>query len=303
MAGARYLRLPRCGRRGGAAGVVISPIGFVSDHIEVLWDLDTEALGHAAELGLPAVRAATAGTHPAFVAGLADLVQERIADVPLEQRPALTELGPGWDACPVGCCPNPRGERPALCGRARDVADLDGATGFRRASAAAGDAGCVGGGELLLARPADLVVESKSSATDAVTAMDRASEDLLVRMLLADGATDAVLGEEESAPAARGALGARPAGRHRQLPLRAAGVGCERGRAAARPHGRGRRGAPLLQRRWWAVAGGGAWTALGDDEPRRLQVGGERRLGHALTGTGFGYAADRRGRQGSCWPG
>ncbi len=100
----------------GAAGVVISPIGFVSDHIEVLWDLDTEALGHAAELGLPAVRAATAGTHPAFVAGLADLVQERIADVPLEQRPALTELGPGWDACPVGCCPNPRGERPALCG-------------------------------------------------------------------------------------------------------------------------------------------------------------------------------------------
>lgn len=100
----------------GVTGVVIAPIGFISDHIEVLWDLDTEALGRAAELGLPAVRAATAGTHPAFVAGLADLVQECIADVPIDERPALTRLGPGWDACPAGCCPNPRGDRPALCG-------------------------------------------------------------------------------------------------------------------------------------------------------------------------------------------
>ncbi|MFI0433851.1 MAG: ferrochelatase, partial [Candidatus Nanopelagicales bacterium] len=102
----------------GASGVVIAPIGFISDHIEVLWDLDTEALGRAAELGLPAVRAATAGTHPAFVAGLADLVEERMADVPADRRPALTDLGPCWDACPVGCCPNPRGDRPALCGAA-----------------------------------------------------------------------------------------------------------------------------------------------------------------------------------------
>lgn len=155
-------------------------------------------------------------------------------------------------------------------------------------------------GELLLARPADLVVESKSSATDAVTAMDRASEDLLVRMLLADGATDAVLGEEGGERA--GSSGVRwvldpldgTVNYLYGLPEWAVSVAAQRqGRTVA-----GVVAAPLLQRRWWAVAGGGAWTALGDDEPRRLQVGGERRLGHALTGTGFGYAADRRGRQG-----
>ncbi len=155
-------------------------------------------------------------------------------------------------------------------------------------------------GELLLARPADLVVESKSSATDAVTAMDRASEDLLVRMLLADGATDAVLGEEGGERA--GSSGVRwvldpldgTVNYLYGLPEWAVSVAAQRqGRTVA-----GVVAAPLLQRRWWAVAGGGAWTALGDDEPRRLQVGGERRPGHALTGTGFGYAADRRGRQG-----
>ena len=58
----------------GIRAVVVAPTGFVSDHLEVLWDLDEEAAATAAELGLAFARAATAGTHPAFVAGLADLV-------------------------------------------------------------------------------------------------------------------------------------------------------------------------------------------------------------------------------------
>ena len=63
-------RWPRPGRRA----VVVSPTGFVSDHLEVLWDLDNEAQRDRAELGLPFARAATAGTHPAFVATIRELV-------------------------------------------------------------------------------------------------------------------------------------------------------------------------------------------------------------------------------------
>ncbi|MFC6258119.1 ferrochelatase, partial [Kocuria oceani] len=63
----------------GVAGAVLVPLGFVSDHMEVKWDLDTEALETCERLGLPAVRTPTAGTHPAFVSGLADLVEQRVA--------------------------------------------------------------------------------------------------------------------------------------------------------------------------------------------------------------------------------
>ena len=98
----------------GTEGAVIVPIGFVSDHMEVVWDLDTVALGHAAEIGLPAARAATVGTEPRFVAMVRELVLERVGLLPAR---ALSASGPSHDVCPAGCCPNPRGERPALCGR------------------------------------------------------------------------------------------------------------------------------------------------------------------------------------------
>jgi ferrochelatase len=100
----------------GASGAVIVPIGFVSDHMEVAWDLDTVAVADARQLGLPVVRAATVGTDPVFVSGLADLVEERLADTPSSDRPAMTPLGPSHDVCPVGCCANPRGFVPAVCG-------------------------------------------------------------------------------------------------------------------------------------------------------------------------------------------
>jgi ferrochelatase len=88
----------------GVPAVVVAPTGFVSDHLEVLWDLDNEARDTAAEVGLEFVRAGTAGTDPAFVAGLVDLVQEQLAGRP----PAyLGELGVCGQDCPTGCCPAP----------------------------------------------------------------------------------------------------------------------------------------------------------------------------------------------------
>jgi ferrochelatase len=83
------------------SGLVLSAIGFVSDHMEVLWDLDNEALETATERGLPMVRVPTVGVDPAFVSGLVDLVEERTAG---RARPALTEFGPWQDVCPADCC-------------------------------------------------------------------------------------------------------------------------------------------------------------------------------------------------------
>jgi ferrochelatase len=109
----------------GVPAVVVVPIGFISDHMEVIFDLDTEAAATARELGLPFARAATAGTHPAFVAGLVDLLLERAAAARGEQpeRPVV-EGGPvGWDDCQPGCCRNLRTpDRPALCQVGRPLA-------------------------------------------------------------------------------------------------------------------------------------------------------------------------------------
>ncbi len=101
----------------GIRAVVIVPLGFVSDHMEVKWDLDTEAMETAQELDVLAVRVPTPGVHPAYVSGLVDLVLERRDGLRVEQRPALTELGPWYDVCRSGCCENARlGFRPALSG-------------------------------------------------------------------------------------------------------------------------------------------------------------------------------------------
>jgi ferrochelatase len=85
----------------GTRSVVVCPTGFVSDHMEVVWDLDNEARQTAAELGLDFARAATAGTHPAFVAMIRQLVQEEVAGGP---RAALGTLGICGLDCPPGCC-------------------------------------------------------------------------------------------------------------------------------------------------------------------------------------------------------
>ena len=102
----------------GVAGVVVVPIGFVSDHMEVIYDLDTEAAATAEKLGLEFARAATAGLDPRFVSMVRDLLVERAAvERGVEvRRQALGSLPPSWDVCPAGCCANLRGPKPALCG-------------------------------------------------------------------------------------------------------------------------------------------------------------------------------------------
>jgi ferrochelatase len=98
--------------------VVVVPIGFVSDHMEVAFDLDTEAAAMAEECGIAFARAATAGDHPMFVSGLVDLMMERaVAARGREpERPVLGSAPAGWFECRVDCCPNLREPgRPALC--------------------------------------------------------------------------------------------------------------------------------------------------------------------------------------------
>ena len=101
----------------GIRAVVIVPLGFVSDHMEVKWDLDTEAMETSAKHGILAVRVPTPGVHAAYVSGLIDLVLERRDALPVEQRPSLTALGPWYDVCRPGCCENVRlGFKPTVAG-------------------------------------------------------------------------------------------------------------------------------------------------------------------------------------------
>jgi ferrochelatase len=100
----------------GIKAVVVAPIGFVCDHMEVIMDLDVDAAGVARELGLLMARAATVGTHPAYIAMVRELIVERLS--PEAPRRALGALGPSHDRCAVDCClpgrPGPL--KPSLCG-------------------------------------------------------------------------------------------------------------------------------------------------------------------------------------------
>lgn len=97
----------------GARAVVVVPIGFVSDHMEVVYDLDTEAAETAAELGLTFVRSATVGIAPPFVSMVRELVLERMGEAPAR---SLGSLGPALDVCPADCC-RPRVEAGVSHGR------------------------------------------------------------------------------------------------------------------------------------------------------------------------------------------
>lgn len=101
----------------GATSVVVVPIGFMSDHMEVMWDLDTVAKERASEAGLAFARAATVGCDPRFVDALAALVREREAELPVSERIALGPWGPAPDLCPANCCSTSAPSRPALCGQ------------------------------------------------------------------------------------------------------------------------------------------------------------------------------------------
>ena len=89
----------------GITEVLVHPLGFVADHMEVLFDLDTQASGIAKNSGINMVRTPTVGTHPRFVSMLVDLVEE--AAGLRADRPALGDAGPRPDICSVDCCPAP----------------------------------------------------------------------------------------------------------------------------------------------------------------------------------------------------
>ncbi|MGH3509112.1 MAG: ferrochelatase [Nocardioidaceae bacterium] len=100
-------------------GVVVVPIGFVSDHMEVVYDLDTEARATAEKADIAFVRAATAGLDPRFVAVVRDLLLERAAVESGEdvERRRVGSMPAAWDVCTGGCCANARGRRPTIGGR------------------------------------------------------------------------------------------------------------------------------------------------------------------------------------------
>jgi ferrochelatase len=93
----------------GAKDVVVMPIGFVSDHMEVLYDLDTEARAAAEGMGLNFVRAETPGTHPTFVSMIVELIRERTDGW---ERRAVGRYGPAPDVCRADCCPGPQRVHP-----------------------------------------------------------------------------------------------------------------------------------------------------------------------------------------------
>jgi ferrochelatase len=104
--------------KDGATAAVVVPIGFVSDHMEVIYDLDTEARATAERLSFPMTRAATPGIDPRFVGLPRELLLERAATERGEEVPrvAVGGLMAAPDLCAAGCCPNPRGELPVVGG-------------------------------------------------------------------------------------------------------------------------------------------------------------------------------------------
>jgi ferrochelatase len=91
---------------GEVHDLVIAPVGFLSDHMEILFDLDTEARQLCQELGINLVRAQTVGTHPAFVRMIRELILERTSDQP--ERRAIGQYPPSHDVCQPGCCTSGR---------------------------------------------------------------------------------------------------------------------------------------------------------------------------------------------------
>ncbi len=112
--GPDILDVLRKAHEDGVKNVIVAPLGFVSDHMEVLYDLDTEAQGLAEELGIKMVRAGTVGTHPAFIRMVRELIAERV--LLNEPKLAVGLFGANHDVCPADCCPAPQraGRPPAL---------------------------------------------------------------------------------------------------------------------------------------------------------------------------------------------
>jgi ferrochelatase len=103
-------RINELKEEGNTNDILIHPVGFVSDHMEVLFDLDTEAKDLCEELGINMVRSLAVGVHPKFVSMIAELVRERIAGA---EKRAIGEMPANWDVCPQDCCLYKPQRRPA----------------------------------------------------------------------------------------------------------------------------------------------------------------------------------------------
>ncbi|CAM5450889.1 Ferrochelatase [Streptomyces alboniger] len=186
----------------GAPAVVMAPIGFVSDHMEVMYDLDTEARAKAEELGLPVRRSATVGADPRFAAAIRDLsLWSALPSKPGRRSRrrwcALGALGadpttlshrllPGLRP-PSRCCGPARQPLRATVGRPLHSELL----------AVAQEAARRAGALLRDSRPADLAVAAtKSSPIDVVTEMDIAAEKLITDLISEHRRDDGFLGEE-----------------------------------------------------------------------------------------------------------
>ncbi len=90
-------------KKSGHEAVVIAPIGFLSDHMEVVFDLDVEARDYCQEHNLHLSRAKTVGIHPDFIAMLVELIRERLD--PSVPKRAIGKYPPNHDVCPANCCP------------------------------------------------------------------------------------------------------------------------------------------------------------------------------------------------------
>jgi ferrochelatase len=86
--------------QAGRAALIV-PLGFLSDHVEILYDLDVEARAVCQELGIKMARAETVGAHPRFVSMIRELILERTSGAP---RRAIGKFGPSHDECPADCC-------------------------------------------------------------------------------------------------------------------------------------------------------------------------------------------------------
>jgi protoporphyrin/coproporphyrin ferrochelatase len=110
-----YLR--QMDARARPSALVLAPISFISDHMEVLYDLDVEARRLCESLSLPMVRAKTVGVHPKFISMIRELILERTS--PGTERRALGSLGARADICEENCCPAPQMGRPIIVGGVR----------------------------------------------------------------------------------------------------------------------------------------------------------------------------------------
>jgi ferrochelatase len=97
----------------GVPAVVLCPVGFVSDHLEVVWDLDTEAAEKAASLGMGFARAAAPSGDPRFAQLVVELVREHLSDAPVRKLSDFTVAGCTLNGapCAVRCCEPPQRSR------------------------------------------------------------------------------------------------------------------------------------------------------------------------------------------------